>query len=84
MTYRVWGWYVPEAGHYIVRVSTLTEPVIEHPEMDGVYRRVIEEFMPNEFGLDADPGSFSRLDLDADDETVPEAERGYTYYEMHS
>lgn len=84
MTYRIWGWYHPAGGYYIVRVSTLTEPVNEHPEMDGVYRRAIEEFMPNEFGVDADPGSFTRLDLAEDDETVPEAERGYTYYEMHS
>lgn len=82
MTYRIWGWYVPDAGHYIVRVRTLTEPLTE--QLDAVYRRSIEEFMPNEFNLDADPDSFSRLDLAADDETVPEAERGYTYYEMHS
>jgi len=81
MTYKVWGWYVPDAGHFIVRVRTLTEPLTE--QLDAVYRRTIEEFMPNEFNLDADPGSFTRLDL-PDDETVPEAERGYTYYEMHS
>lgn len=84
MTYKVWGWYVPDPGYYIVRVSTLTEPVNEHPEMTAVYRRVIEEFMPNEFGLEPDPTTFTRLDLAEDDETVPEAERGYTYYEMHS
>jgi hypothetical protein len=83
MTYTISGWYDPEADNYVVRVRTLTEPLIEHPEMDGVYRRAIEEFMPNEFSVDPDPDTFTRRDL-ADDETVPEDERPYTYYEMHT
>lgn len=82
MTYKIFGWYDPTAGWYIVRVRTLTEPLTD--QLDGVYRRTIEEFMPNEFGLDVNPDSFTRLDLAADDETIPEAERGYTFYEMHS
>jgi hypothetical protein len=84
MHYKIIGWYDVDAGHYVVRVITLTAPVIEHPEMDAVYRRAIEEWMPNELGTDPDPESFTRLDLAEDDETIPEAERGYTYYEMHS
>lgn len=83
MHYTIIGWLDEETGLTIVRVRTLTQPVIEHPEMDGVYRRVIEEFMPNEFGLDPDPESFTRRDL-VDDESVPEEEREFTYYEMHS
>lgn len=83
MHYSIIGWLDEETGHTIVRVRTLTQPVIEHPEMDGVYRRAIEEFMPNEFNLDPDPTSFTRRDL-VDDESVPEEEREFTYYEMHS
>lgn len=82
MTYKIWGWYHPTGGYYIVRVRTLTEPLTE--QLVAVYRRSIEEFMPEEFGMDADPDSFTRLDLAEDDETVPEAERGYTYFEMHT
>lgn len=82
MTYRIFGWYDIEGNYYIVRVRTLTEPLTE--QMDAVYRRSIEEFMPDEFGLDANPDSFTRIDLATDDETIAEAERGYTYYEMHS
>lgn len=84
MTYKVSGWYDPEADNYRVRIRTLTEPVNEHPEMDGVYRRLIGEYMLNEFNLDPNPDTFTRLDLAEDDETVPESERGYTYYEMTS
>ena len=83
MHYTIEGWYDEETGLHVVRVRTLTQPVIEHPEMDGVYRRAIEEFMPNEFSLDPDPESFTRRDL-VDDESVPEEEREFTYYEMHS
>jgi hypothetical protein len=83
MTYTITGWWDPETGVYTARVRTLTEPLTDHPEMDGVYRRVIEEYMPNDAGLDPDPDSFVRRDL-ADDETVPEDEQPYTYYEMHS
>lgn len=77
------GWYDEEHDWYVGRVRTLTKPLIEHPEMDGVYRRVLIEYMPNEHNVDADPETFTRRDL-ADDETVPEEEREYTYYEMHS
>lgn len=80
MTYRIWGWYVPEAGHYVARIRTLTEPLTE--QMDGVYARSLREFIPDEFSMDPNPESFTRLDLGADDETIPSAERGYTYYEM--
>lgn len=83
MTYTITGWWDPDTGIYTARVCTLTEPLADHPEMDGVYRRVIEEYMPNDAGVDPDPDSFVRRDL-ADDETVPEEERAYTYYEMHS
>ncbi len=83
MTYTIWGWYDVTGNYYVARVRTLTEPVNEHPEMDGVYRRAIEEWMPNEYGVDPDAESFTRVDL-PDDETIPETERGYTYYEMHS
>jgi len=84
MTFTIVGWYDIEGNYYIVRVRTLTAPVIEHPEMDGVYRRAIEEFMPNEYGVDPDSASFTRVDVPEDDENIPEAERGYTYYAMHS
>lgn len=77
------GWYDEENDWYVGRVRTLTAPLIEHPEMDGVYRRALIEYMPNEHSVDADPDTFVRRDL-ADDETVPEEEREYTYYEMHS
>lgn len=83
MHFDITGWQDEGSGLYVVRVRTLTEPLIEHPEMDGVYRRAIEEHFPNEFSIDPDPDSFTRRDL-ADDETVPEDERAYTYYEMHS
>jgi len=83
MTYKIWGWYDEENGWSVGRVRTLTEPVNEHPEMDGVYKRILEEFFPNEFGIDVNPDTFTRRDL-ADDESVPEEERAYTYYEMHS
>lgn len=82
MTYKIWGWYHPAGGHYVVRVRTLTEPLTE--QLVAVYRRTIEEFMPEEFYMDPDPDSFTRLDLAEDDETVPAAERGYTYFEMHT
>lgn len=82
MTYKINGWYDAEADNYRVRVRTLTEPVNEHPEMDGVYKRILVEFFPNEFSLDGNPDTFTRTDLAEDDETVPETERGYTYYEM--
>lgn len=82
MHFTIVGWYDIEGNYYIVRVRTLTEPLTE--QMDGVYRRHIEEWMPNEFGADPDMGSFTRVDLAEDDENIPEAERGYTYYTMHS
>lgn len=82
MTYKIFGWYDIEGNYYVVRVRTLTEPLTE--QLDAVYRRTIEEFMPNEFGIDADAATFTRVDLAEDDETIPEAERGYTYYQMHS
>lgn len=82
MTYKIWGWYHPAGGHYVVRVRTLTEPLTD--QLVAVYRRSIEEFMPEEFAMDADPDSFTRLDLAEDDQTVPAAERGYTYFEMHT
>lgn len=83
MTYTIWGWYDEEGDYHATRVRTLTQPVIDHPEMDGVYLRVIGEFMLNEFNVEPDASSFTRRDL-ADDETVPEEERPYTYYEMRS
>lgn len=83
MTYTIWGWYDEEGDYYATRVRTLTQPVIDHPEMDGVYLRVIGEFMLNEFNIEPDSSSFTRRDL-ADDEGVPEEERPYTYYEMRS
>lgn len=84
MTYKISGWYDAEADNYRVRVRTLTEPLGGGPDWDGVYRRTIEEYMVNEFSLDANPDTFTRVDLAEDDETVPESERGYTYYEMTS
>jgi hypothetical protein len=83
MHFKLSGWYDDDAGKYVGRVRTLTEPLIEHPEMDGVYLRALVEYMPNEFSVDADPDTFVRRDL-ADDETVPEEEREFTYYEIRS
>jgi hypothetical protein len=83
MHFKLSGWVDEETGQSVARVRTLTEPLIEHPEMDGVYRRALEEFIPNEFSLDPDPDTFSRRDL-ADDESVDEEERAYTYYEMRA
>lgn len=83
MHYKITGWENEDPAMYVVRVRTLTEPLLEHPEMDGVYRRAIEEYFGNEYGVDPDPDSFTRRDL-ADDETVDEDERAFTYYEMHS
>lgn len=83
MHFKISSWQDEDTELYVVRVRTLTEPLLEHPEMDGVYRRAIEEYFPNEYSIDPDPDSFTRRDL-ADDETVPEEERAYTYYEMHS
>lgn len=81
MTYTIWGWY--EGDLYRARVRTLTAPMIEHPEMPDVYRRVLEqEFIPQEASMDANPDSFTRVDFAEDDETVPESERGYSYMEM--
>lgn len=82
MHFTISGWYDIEGNYYLVRVRTLTEPLTE--QMDGVYQRAIEEYMPNEFGVDPVTESFTRVDLAEDDETIPEAERGYTYYAMHS
>lgn len=82
MHFTIVGWYDIEGKYYLVRVRTLTEPLTE--QMDTVYRRAIEEFMPNEYGVDPVTESFTRVDIPEDDETIPEAERGYTYYTMHS
>lgn len=82
MHFTIVGWYDIEANRYLVRVRTLTEPLTE--QMDGVYRRYIEEWMPNELSVDPDPESFTRVDIPEDDDSIPEAERGYTYYAMHS
>jgi hypothetical protein len=83
MHYKISGLIDEEAGTQTARVRTLTEPLNEHPEMDGVYQRILEEFIPNEFSLGPDPDTFSRRDL-ADDESVDEEERAYTYYEMRA
>ena len=83
MHFKLSGWYDDDAGKYVGRARTLTEPLIEHPEMDGVYLRALVEFLPNEHGVDADPDTFVRRDL-AGDETVPEEERAFTYYEIRS
>lgn len=82
MTFSILGWYDIEGNYYIARVRTLTEPLNE--QMDSVYRRYIEEWMPNEFSVDPDPETFTRIDIPDDDENIPEAEQGYTYYTMHS
>lgn len=82
MTYKIRGWYDPEADNYRVRVRTLTEPLEGPPQWDSAYKRILVEFFPNEFNLDGNPDTFTRVDLAEDDETVPESERGYTYYEM--
>lgn len=80
MTYTISGWY--EGDLYRARVVTLTLDLDEHPEMIGVYQRVLrDEFIPTETGADANPDSFTRRDL-ADDESVPEEERPYSYLEM--
>ena len=83
MTVQLSGWYDEENGWYVGRVRTLTEDLNSNQYKEGACRRFLEEFMPNEFGVDPDPGTFTRRDL-ADDESVPEEERVYSYVEMHS
>lgn len=80
MTYTIIGWY--EGDLYVARVRTLTSDLDDHPEMIGVYTRVMrDEFIPTETGLDANPDSLTRRDLDGD-ESVPGEEWPYSYLQM--
>ena len=84
MHYTIWGWTgePPDTLHY-VRARCLTEELDAEPVLESVVRRGIEEYMINDFSVEADPGSFTRRDL-AGDESVPEEEWPYTWLEMHS
>lgn len=85
MIVKVTGWYTadPWVPPFYARVRATTEEAQTDPYSESIARRLLVEHINNEAGLIEDASTFTWRDL-ADDETVPEEDRIYRYYEMQS
>jgi hypothetical protein len=81
VTYTIKGWY--EGEKYVAQVRCLTKDIVDFPEFVQTYRRILVEFIDNEFGVEQETTGFLRTDL-ADDETLPEPERLYSLLRLET
>lgn len=83
MIVQIRGWYegdIPNSP-FRARLRVLTEDAEANPYMDTNARTLLEECCWNEASLPPNFDTYTWRDL-ADDETVPEEERAYRYYEV--